>query len=77
MKVSIFKAACQTHRFRKNQKVWVREMCQNHMVVWYRFRGKNRYVEGTVDRWATCVGPVAEIDVDEAFWQRIKGEAGE
>ena len=49
MPVQYFKAAKRTHRFNENQKVWIRHTFSNHMEVWFKWRGKGRYVSGLVD----------------------------
>ena len=74
MKVQYFKAKKATHRFNKNQKVWVSWRHANCLDIYYRFRGKHRYVRGTIDRWRkTVVGELKTIDVDEKFARRIIG----
>lgn len=44
--VKMFKAAGQTKRFRKNQKVWILYDFGNVMGVCFRWRGSGRYVTG-------------------------------
>lgn len=80
MIVKMFKAQKQTHRFNKNQKVWVTCEFANHLYIRFKFRGKNRYVDGVIDKWATGEGynPVIgegglkEIEVNESFFKRLK-----
>lgn len=72
--VKYFRAIKQTHRFNKNQKVWIRCGYGNHMHVWFKWRGKGRYVSGVIDRFAKCVGEIKKIPVDEAFANRIEGD---
>ena len=74
MKVELFRAKKQTHRFRENQKVWIRNRYANHLEIWHRFRGNKRYVSGVIDKQASAVGSIHEIDVDEAFGARVRGE---
>ena len=73
MKVQYFKAIKRTNRFNYNQKVWIRHMFANHMWVWFKFRGKGRYVSGVLDKFAPCIGEIKEIEVEEQFGNRIKG----
>ena len=71
MFVKYFKAQRQTHRFRKNQKVWIRLEFANDLWIRFRWRGSGRYVDGVIDKFAKEVGELKEIDVDEAFAKRI------
>jgi len=71
--VQYFKAAKQTHRFNENQKVWVRCNLANHLEIWFKFRGKGRYVTGTADKFALYVGEIKTIKVDDDFADRIEG----
>ena len=75
-KVEYFKAAKRTNRWNENQKVWVRHRFANHLWVWFKWRGKGRYVSGVVDRFANCVGEINEIEVDDSFARRIAGPYG-
>ena len=63
MKVKYFKAIKQTHRFRENQKVWIRHEHSNHLDIFYKFRGYGKWVHGVCDRWAIFIGNIKEIDV--------------
>jgi len=71
--VKMFRSTRTTKRFNINQKVWVRFDYPNHLVILFKFRGKGRYVKGTIDRFAKCVGEIREIEVDDAFAARITG----
>ena len=73
MQAQYFKATKRTRRFNENQKVWIRYAFSNHMEVWFKWRGRGRYVSGLVGRWHPCVGEIKVIDVDDAFAQRIAG----
>ena len=73
MKVQYFKAQKRTHRFNKNQKVWVSYRMGNCLDIYYRFRGRHGYVYGTIDRWSKPVGELKTIDVHEDFARRILG----
>jgi len=71
--VLMFKARAKTRRFRKNQKVWVRALEQNHLQVWFRWRGSGTYVQGTIDRFHKAVGKLHTIKVDSGFARQIEG----
>lgn len=72
MTVKMFKATKQTHRWRENQKVWVRHEFANHLLVYFRWRGRGRYVTGIVDKFLhTAVGKIVELEVGESFAHRI------
>jgi hypothetical protein len=71
--VEYFHAAKQTHRFNENQKVWVSLNCANHMYIYFKWRGKGRYVSGVIDRFDKSIGEIKSIDVDDAFAERIEG----
>ncbi len=72
VEVEYFKCVKQTKRFKLNQKVWVRDNYANHLKVYFKHRGYGRYVNGTVDKLAKCVGEIKKINVDELFASRIK-----
>lgn len=69
--VQMFKAARKTNRWNANQRVWIRFRHANHLNVWFRFRGKGRYVSGIVDRFSPSVGSLSTIEVSDAFAARI------
>ena len=71
-KVQYFKSTKQTNRFNKNQKVWIRSSLGNHFVVWFRYRGRGRFVSGICDKSALYVGEIHTIEVDEHFANRIE-----
>lgn len=74
MKVQYFKTTKRTNRFNLNQKVWLRKHYDNHLYIWFRHRGSNRYVRGIIDKFAAAVGEIKEIDVSEDFAKRVSGE---
>ena len=74
MEVQYFKAQKRTHRFNENQKVWISWRHANHLNIYYRFRGKHRYVRGVIDRWSKPVGELKTIEVDEGFARRVIGK---
>lgn len=76
MIVQYFRAAKQTHRFRQNQKVWIRANFANHLWVWFKWRGSGRYVSGTLDKFDKCVGEIKTIEVEDDFAKRIYGGLG-
>jgi hypothetical protein len=63
MKVQYFKATRDTHRFRKNQKVWIDVNHANHLTIRFRWRGSGRTVMGTIDKLHKSVGEIKEISV--------------
>ena len=67
MKIEYFKAQKQTHRFRKNQNVWIQFNYANYLDIYFRWRGKGRYVRGTIDKFHTVVGKIKNIDVSDNF----------
>lgn len=71
MKVEYFKSAKKTNRFNENQKVWISLNFANHLWVWFRWRGKGRYVSGTIDKFAASVGEIKTADVSDDFAMRI------
>ena len=75
VEVQYFKATKQTNRFNINQKVWLSLNCANHMRIYFRFRGKGRYVSGTIDKFNQAVGEIKTIDVDATFAKRIQEAA--
>jgi len=72
--VHLFKAQRQTRRFRRNQKVWVGSIEQDHLRIWFRWRGKGTYVRGIIGRFDRKeVGPLIEVDVTEEFAMQMRG----
>lgn len=69
--VKSFKAKKKTNRFNKNQKVWIRDVQQNCILIYFKWRGKGRYVKGVVDSWSPCVGEIREFEVSNTFADRI------
>lgn len=75
MKVEYFRAQKQTHRFRKNQKVWISYNYDNHLDIYFRWRGKGRYVRGTMSKdQDSVIGEIKSIEVSEEFAKRIINE---
>lgn len=70
--VSYFKATKQTPRFNKNQKVWISLDMPNCMYVYYRYRGKGRYVTGMCNKDAKYIGEIKTIEVSDSFAARIE-----
>lgn len=70
--IQYFKAARQTPRFRKNQTVWIRQMFANHIWIRFKFRGRGRYVNGTIGKLSTAVGEIKNAEVDDEFADRIE-----
>ena len=73
MIVQMFRAQVRTRRFRKNQKVWVRLREQNHLIIWFRWRGRGTYVRGVIERTHDAVGALQDIDVNCDFARQIHG----
>lgn len=71
VQIQMFLATKNTHRFKKNQKVWVRARHQNHLDIYFKWRGKGRYVTGVQDRFADCVGNLKTFAVDKSFATRV------
>jgi hypothetical protein len=71
MKTQYFIAQEKSNRFRKGQKVWIRLNCANHLVIYHKWRGIGRYVEGTIDKFSLLVGEIKTIEVDDNFAERI------
>lgn len=71
-KVQMFKAAKDTKRFKRNQKVWVSYLFSNHMRIYYKYRGSGRWVRGVIDRGNTAVGEIHEVEVDNKFAREIE-----
>lgn len=71
-KVLMFKAAKDTRRFKRNQKVWISYLFSNHMTVYHKFRGSGRWVRGVVDRGNSVVGVIHEVEVDQRFAREIE-----
>ncbi len=71
MIVQMFKAAKQTRRFRKNQKVWITWQHGNHLDIRFKWRGRGRFVHGTIDHYAPAVGLIREIDVSDSFGRQL------
>lgn len=71
--VQMFKAARETNRFNKNQKVWIRLQCANHSIIWFKWRGAGRYVKGVISNEDKSIGEIETISVPDDFADRIKG----
>ena len=74
--VQMFKATRHTHRFRKNQKVWIKHMHANHLDIRHKWKGKGRMVNGTISKFAdeAAIGEIKTIDVAHSFAKRILDE---
>ena len=73
MKVEYFRSLKRTNRFNEKQKVWISHNFPNHLYIWFKWRGKGRYVRGVIDKFEKYIGEIKEIDVDDNFANRIKG----
>ena len=74
MKIQYFKATKRTNRFRENQIVWISFMHANHLEIKFNWRGSGRMVNGIVDKFASCVGEIKEMEIDKKFYKRIVKE---
>jgi hypothetical protein len=72
MTIKYFKAKKQTHRFRENQKVWIRFEYANHLDIYFKWRGCGRYVAGVIDKFHGAVGDIKQIECDDNFFKRIQ-----
>ena len=71
MEIQYFKALKRTNRFNKNQKIWISYRWANHLNIYYKFRGKGRYVRGIIDKFSPWVGEIKTIKVTESFGNQI------
>lgn len=71
--VQMFKAAKQTRRFSKNQRVWIRKHFGNSLVIWFRWRGSGRYAAGIIGTDHPSVGEIKTIEVSDDFARNIHG----
>lgn len=65
--VKMFKAQKDTNRFRKNQKVWIKDEYANYLSIRYRYRGRGRYVSGFMAKWASSYDGWSSIIGDEGL----------
>ena len=74
--VEYFRARKQTHRFRKNQKVWISHNFANHLAIFFRWRGAGRYVRGKMDKFQPAIDldDIREIEVSDSFMDRLLRE---
>lgn len=73
MEVQYFKATKQTHRFNKNQRVWIRLHSGNSLYIWFKWRGSGRYATGIIGTNHPSVGEIKTIEVSDDFARNIKG----
>lgn len=71
--VGLFRATKDSHRFTKNQKVFVYCDCGNYLLIYHRWRGKGRFVYGKIDVTSPLIGEIRKIEVDAAFAKRVQG----
>jgi hypothetical protein len=72
--VEFFIATKESKRFKKGQKVWIRYNYGNHLDIWFRWRKKGRYIQGTIDKLSPCVGKIQSIEVNDFLANRVKGD---
>lgn len=74
--LEMFKSKNRTHRFRKNQKVWIQYRYGNHSDIVFKWRGSGRYVRGKISNYDTNSFDfrydLKEIDVTEKFYTFIQ-----
>lgn len=73
-KVKYFKATMDTHRFRQNQKVWIRHQGGNSIDIYFRWRGKGRYTNGIIYNSHKSIGEIKEIEVQDSFALKVLGD---
>ena len=68
----MFKAQVDTKRFRKNQRVWVTEEYGNFCQVYFKYKGRGRYVHGLLNKEDKSIGccTFKEIEVTEEFYNK-------
>jgi hypothetical protein len=71
IKVQYFKSTRKTHRFNENQKVWISFNYANHLSIYFRFRGKGRWVGGIIGKFHSSVGEIKTIEVEYNFAKRF------
>lgn len=72
VEVELFRASKDTHRFRKNQRVWVAMNFANHLWIYFKWRGKGRYVKGVIDKFdGGGISEIRKIVVDKPFADTI------
>jgi len=71
MKIKMFKTTKETKRFSKNQKVFITKVDDACFHIKFKYRGKNRYVKGTIGKHHKAIGEIKEIDIDEDFYKRL------
>ena len=75
--LEMFKSKNKTHRFNKNQKVWIQYRYANHSDIVFKWRGKGRYVRGKIDNWGTKSVDyrydLKQIEVTDKFYDFITG----
>ena len=49
-------------------------MHANHLEIKFNWRGSGRMVNGIVDKFASCVGEIKEMEIDKKFYKRIVKE---
>ena len=78
--IKYFKAQEDTKKFRKNQKVWITNECDNHLYIVSRWRGKGRWVSGVMSKFDSSYknlsriignGGIKEMDVTDDFFNRV------
>lgn len=69
--IQYFKSMKNTHRFRKDQKVWISYNCSNHLDLRFKWRGCGRWVKGRLDKYSTCLGKIKTILVEDSFFDFI------
>tara|TARA_R110002050_G_scaffold29188_2_gene75392 strand:+ start:448 stop:675 length:228 start_codon:yes stop_codon:yes gene_type:complete len=67
----MFKAEYTTKRFNENQKVWIVEDYGNFCKVYYKYRGKGRYVSGILKKENKTFAIPKYIEVTEDFYNRV------
>ena len=71
--VKMFKATRATRLINANQRVFVSFNHANHMDIYFKVRGRGRYVHGVIDKGSSAVGEIKEIEVADDFAERVSG----
>lgn len=61
--------ADQSPRFKQGQKVWIESNQANHLQVFYKYRGKGRYVSGLISKGGINI---KKMNITQQFYNRIK-----
>ncbi len=78
--VEMFKSKISSKKFRENQKVWISHNAGNFLMIYFKWRGKGRYVRQSMSKWNNnhsdwhkAIGEegLKQIEVSEEFKKKI------